>query len=182
MSRDLTDALSKLFIKLGGKISDSKENKGPVDYIDDITNIVEPGGGGGGSSDIFIVKILTEGIWNTEQENLSLVNYSSFSSDKSYDDIVEAYNSGKSILFNIEEHLTLEDESENYILCISGFPRIDKGGDGEVYDILLKVNNIQENANIGSPIISSMETGEYIFDIDNGLIVSRSNLTNTQRT
>ena len=46
MSRDLTDALSKLFIKLGGKLSDSKENKGPVDYIDDITNIVEPGGGG----------------------------------------------------------------------------------------------------------------------------------------
>lgn len=54
MSRDLTDALSKLFIKLGGKTSDSKENKGPVDYIDDITNIVEPGDGSGDSGVLLI--------------------------------------------------------------------------------------------------------------------------------
>jgi len=42
MSRDLTDALSKLYIKLGGQPSESKENKNVMDYIDDITGVVIP--------------------------------------------------------------------------------------------------------------------------------------------
>ena len=42
MSKDLTDALSKLYIKLGGENSIIQENKNVMDYIDDITNVVIP--------------------------------------------------------------------------------------------------------------------------------------------
>lgn len=42
MSKDLTDALSKLYIKLGGETSIIQENKNVMDYIDDITSVVIP--------------------------------------------------------------------------------------------------------------------------------------------
>ena len=54
MSRDLTDALSKLYIKLGGETGIIQENKNVMDYIDDITSIVTPGGGGGETVYIYI--------------------------------------------------------------------------------------------------------------------------------
>lgn len=85
MSRDLTDALSKLFIKLGGKLSDSKENKGPVDYIDDITDIVEPGGGGGGSDSLTVTFTQSE-------------DGESYTCDKSYNDIRTAVENGKMVI------------------------------------------------------------------------------------
>lgn len=87
MSRNLTDALSKLFIKLGGKLSDSKENKGPVDYIDDITSIVEPGGGG--DSDIYILEY--EFGFDEEDQPVYSVN-------DTFDNLVNAYKSGKIVL------------------------------------------------------------------------------------
>lgn len=85
MSRDLTDALSKLFIKLGGKLSDSKENKGPVDYIDDITDIVEPGGGDSG---VCIVTFT----YNDNNE---------FVTDKTFNEVLSAHNNGAIVIFRI---------------------------------------------------------------------------------
>lgn len=103
MSRNLTDALSKLFIKLGGKTSDSKENKGPVDYIDDITDIVEPGGGGGGNiSPYFIVSFS----YNESTEK--------YEADKTFAEVKEAYDNGSLIIF------TLEDTADIGIAKLSG--------------------------------------------------------------
>ncbi len=84
MSRDLTDALSKLFIKLGGKLSDSKENKGPVDYIDDITDIVEPGGGGGDNNILVVHPTMSD-------QGMVL--------NKTYSEIDAAATSGKVVFF-----------------------------------------------------------------------------------
>lgn len=89
MSRDLTDALSKLFIKLGGKTSDSKENKGPVDYIDDITDIVEPG-----SSGAFDVTFS----FNESTET--------WSANKTFTEVKAAYDNGSAIIFIIENSST----------------------------------------------------------------------------
>lgn len=103
MSRDLTDALSKLFIKLGGKLSDSKENKGPVDYIDDITDIVEPGGGN--DSSYFLVTIS----YNEDSDN--------WSADKTFNEIKNAYEKGNLILFAIADssdvHIALYKDYDN---------------------------------------------------------------------
>ena len=83
MSRNLTDALSKLYIKLGGQTSNIQENKDVVDYIDDITDTVTPGGGG--DSDIFVVEMVP-----TSGDSLS--------SNKTLDEMKEAYASGKKII------------------------------------------------------------------------------------
>lgn len=90
MSRDLTDALSKLFIKLGGKLSDSKENKGPVDYIDDITDIVEPGSGGNNPSYFIVTFSYDEDVDKWE-------------ADKTFNEIKNAYEKGKLILFALAD-------------------------------------------------------------------------------
>lgn len=105
MSRDLTDALSKLFIKLGGKTSDSKENKGPVDYIDDITDIVEPGGGGGGS-DVYIVNFVD---YYDEQD------VEHYSIDDTFENIVSAYQSGKIVLAKLNNPLVDYESRDNQL-------------------------------------------------------------------
>lgn len=102
MSRDLTDALSKLFIKLGGKTSDSKENKGPVDYIDDITDIVKPDSG----SEFYIV---TFTFTDSSDGN-------PYSCNRSFEDIKTAIKNGKIVM----GHYYNSADDAHYYAFISG--------------------------------------------------------------
>lgn len=107
MSRDLTDALSKLFLKLGGKTSDSKENKGPVDYIDDITDIVEPSGGGIEFFDVIYTKA-------SESDDASI--------NKTFEELVAAHKANKIIRLNIGDTKQYIDDvtfSNISMICIS---------------------------------------------------------------
>lgn len=125
MSRDLTDALSKLFIKLGGKLSDSKENKGPVDYIDDITGIVEPGGGSIAS--YFVVNFS----YNESTEK--------FESDKTFDEVKAAYDKDSLILFSSEDiidfaHYNSDENAFNANLMDISIGEISGGDPSNTYD------------------------------------------------
>lgn len=121
MSRTITDALQKVFLKLGGNVQDIQDNKTVTDYVDDLGEVLES------LAELPVVtssdngKILkvVDGKWNkgdAPSNEPFIVTITGeldgeYTIDKTYLQTKEAYLAGKQIILNNN------DDSSNCLIC-----------------------------------------------------------------